>query len=105
AALTVGAHLANNRRKRLAEGFVEFRAVGGAAHGVQFQRPASDTYAVEQRREQFENFRVPGGRLAARRGRADHLGSDLVELAIAAFLRALAAELRSDIEELVEAAI
>ena len=38
-------------------------------------------------------------------GGADDLGADLIELAVAAFLRTLAAELRADVEELVEAAI
>src|SRR5208337_82125 len=78
---------------------------GGTAYGVQFERPAGDAYAVEQRGQQFENFRVSGGGLAAGRGGADDFGSDLIELAVAAFLRTLAAELRSDIEELVEAAV
>src|SRR5208283_55535 len=60
---------------------------------------------IEQRGQQFENLRVSRGRLAAGGGRADHLGSDLIELAVASFLRTLAPELRSYIEEFVESAI
>src|SRR5208282_4331768 len=105
AALAVSAHFFYYGCERLAEGFVEFCAVGGAAHGVQFERPVGDAHAVEQRGQEFEDFCISGGRLAAGGGGSDDLGSDLVELAVAAFLRTLAAELRSDIEELVEAAV
>ncbi len=44
------------------------------------------------------------GRFAAGGGRADDFGADLRELAVAAFLRALAAELRADVVELLELA-
>src|SRR5712692_8055252 len=104
-ALAVDAHFFYYGRERLAEGFVESCAVGGAAYGVQFERPADDTYAVQQRGQEFENFRVSGGGLAAGGGGADDFRSDLIELAVASFLRPLATELRSDIEELVEAAV
>src|ERR1035437_1514362 len=105
AALAVSAHFFYYGRERLAKSFVEFCSVGGAAYGVQFERPVGDAHAVEQRGEEFEDFRVSGGRLAAGGGGADDFGSDLIELAVAAFLRTLAAELRSAIEELVEAAV
>src|SRR5271157_1216977 len=81
AALAVGAHFSYYGCERLAEGFVEFCAVGGAAYGVEFERPVGDAYAVEQRGQEFENFRVPGGRLAAAGGGADDFGVNLVELA------------------------
>ncbi len=44
------------------------------------------------------------GRFAARGGRADDFGADLRELAVAALLRALAAELRADVVELLQLA-
>ena len=44
------------------------------------------------------------GRFAAGGGRADDLGADLPELPVAALLRALAAELRADVVELLQLA-
>src|ERR1022692_96067 len=105
AALAVSAHFFYYGCERLAKSFVEFCSVGGAAYGVQFERPVGDAHAVEQRGEEFEDFRVSGGRQAAGGGGADDFGSNLIELAVAAFLRTLAAELRSNIEELAEPAI
>src|SRR5208282_902929 len=103
AALTVGAHGSYHGRERLAESFVKLSAVGGAAYGVQFEGPVGDADAVEQRGQQFQNFRVAHGRLAAGGGGADDFGVNLVELAVASFLRALAAKHRADREELVQA--
>src|SRR5258707_13255148 len=104
-ALAIGAHFVDDGGQRLAEGVVEFCAVGGAAYGVQFEGPVGDAYAIEQRGQEFENFRVSRGRLAAGGGGPDNFRSDLIELAVAALLWTLAAELRPDIEELVETAV
>ena len=49
AALAVGAHFADDGFERLAQRFVEFCAVGGTAYGVEFERPAGDANAIEQR--------------------------------------------------------
>src|SRR5208283_3762733 len=49
-------------------------------------------------------FRIAQRRFAACAGRPDDLSADLEELAIAALLRALAAELRSDVVQLLQRA-
>ena len=64
AALAVGAHFPDDGLERLAQRFVEAGAVGRAAYGVEFERPAGDADAIEQRGQQFENFGVAGGRFA-----------------------------------------
>src|SRR5208282_3613871 len=53
----------------------------------------------------FEDFRVTHRRLAAGGGGADDFGVNLVELAVASFLRALAAKHWADREELVQATL
>ena len=105
AALAVGAHFSDYGCERLAESFVEFDAVGGAAYGVEFERPVGDANAVEQGSQEFQNFRIAHGRLAAGGGGTDDLGVNLVELAVASFLRALAAKHRANREEFVQAAL
>src|ERR1019366_2914084 len=105
AALAVGAHFSYYGRERLAESFVEFCTVGGAAYGIELECPLGDTDAVEQRGQELKNLRVAHGRLAAGGGGPDDLGVNLVELAVASFLRALAAKHRADGEEFVEAAL
>ncbi len=104
AALTVGAHLRSDRFESSSQGFVEARAIRRTAHGIQFEGPSLNAQTVEQGGQHFKNFRVARGRLAACRRWADHLGADLVELAVAALLRTLAAELRTDVVELVQTA-
>ena len=44
----------------LLQGFVEFYAVGGAAHGVEFERPVPDADAVEQAWRRVRGFRRLG---------------------------------------------
>ena len=88
----------------VAEGFVVAGAVGGGADGVEVEGPAGDAELVEEGGEHFEDFGIAEGRLAAGGGRADDFGADLRELAVAAFLRALAAELRADVIELLQLA-
>src|SRR5208337_1873317 len=105
AALAIGAHGCYHRCERLAEGFVEFYAVGGAAYGVQFERPVGDADTIKQRGQEFEDFRISHRGLAAGGGGADDFGVNLVELAVASFLRALAAKHRADREELVQATL
>ena len=104
AALAVGAHLADNWNEGGAQGFVVAGAVGGGADGVEFEGPAGDAELVEQGGEHFQDFGVAEGAFAAGGWRADDFGADLRELAVAAFLRALAAELGADVKELLELA-
>ena len=68
------------------------------------ERPAGDAELVEKRGQHFEDFGVAEGRLGAGGGRADDFSADLRELAVAAFLRALSAELWADVIELLELA-
>ncbi len=103
AALAVLAHFRYYGLEGFAEGLIEFYAVGGAAYGVQFERPVGDAYAVQKCGQEFEDFRVSGGRLAAGGGGADDFGVNLLELAVASFLRSLAAKHRADREEFVQA--
>src|SRR5581483_1049151 len=88
-----------------AQRLVVSRAIVGTAHRIQFERPSRDSNALEKRCQQFQDFRVTRGRFASGGRRTENLGANLEELAVAAFLRALAAKLRSDVEELVEPAI
>ena len=102
AALAVGAHFRSDGDEGCAKDFVVAGAVGGGADGIDFEGPAGDAELVEEGGEHLEDFGVAEGRLAARGGRADDFGADLRELAVAAFLRALAAKLRADVIELLE---
>ena len=104
AALAVDAHFRRDGNEGVAKDFVVAGAVGGGADGVDFEGPAGDAELVEQGGEHFEDFGVAQGRLAAGGGRADDFGADLRELAVAALLRALAAELRADVIELLQLA-
>ena len=90
--------------QRGAKRLVVAGAVRWRAHGIELQRPAGDAQLVEQRGQHLQHFGVAQRALAARRGRADDLGADLPELAVAALLRALAAELRADVIELLQLA-
>src|SRR5271166_2396178 len=105
AALAVNAHFRHYRNERLAECLVELRAIGGAAYGVQLQRPVGEAYAVEQGGQELKDLRVSNRGLAAGGRGADDFGVDLVELAVASFLRALAAKHGADREEFVQAAL
>ena len=104
AALAVGAHLADHGNEGGAQGFVVAGAVGLGADGVQFEGPAGDAQFVEEGGEHLKDFGVAEGAFAAGGGRAEDFGADLRELAVAAFLRALAAELGADVKELLQLA-
>src|SRR5439155_24833521 len=103
--LAFTAHLVLHWVKRLAERLVECSAVGGSANGVQLEIPIRDAEPVEQRSQHFQHFRVASGRFASSRCGPDYFCPDLIELPIAAFLRALTTKLRADVVELVNAAI
>ena len=60
--------------------------------------------SLRKRGEHLEDFGVADGALGAGPCGADDLGADLPELAVAAALWALAAELRADVEELLQQA-
>ena len=65
---------------------------------------SGDTELVEEGGEHFEDFGIAEGGFAAGGGRTDDFGADLGELAVAAFLWALAAELGADVVELLQLA-
>ena len=69
------------------------------------QPPSGDAQLVEQGGEHLQHLGIAQRRLRARAGRPDDLGADLEELAVAALLRALAAELRADVVELLQQAL
>src|SRR5580700_1954241 len=94
----------DDRLQGLAERLVVACTVGGGADGIQLESPAAQAELVEQSREHFEDYGVARRRFAAGGGRSDDLRTDLVELAVAAFLRTFAAELRTDVVQLLERA-
>ena len=101
-ALVVGAHLVLYGGEGLAQSCDVARAIAGGAHGVEGEAPAGDAQLVEEGGEHFENFGVAEGAVGAGPGGAEDLGADLPELAVAAALGALAAELWPDVEELLQ---
>ncbi len=105
ASLAILAHAGHHRLKRLAQSLVIRRAIVDTADRIQFQGPVSNAEAIEQRRQQFQYFRIARWRLAARAGRPDDLRPDLIELAITSLLWTLPAKLRPDVVELVQTAI
>ncbi len=68
------------------------------------RRQSLDAELVEEGGEHLEDFGVAEGAVGAGGGGAEDFGADLPELAVAAALGALAAELRADVEELLELA-
>ena len=104
AALAIGTHLADNWDEGGAKGFVVAGAVGGGANGVQLEGPAGDAQFVEEGGEHFKDFGVAQRAFAAGGGWANDFCADLRKLAVAAFLRALAAELGADVIELLQLA-
>src|SRR5262249_33259971 len=83
--------------------FVVALAVVRAAHGIKFQLPALDSEPVQQRCQHFQYFCIYRGRLAPRRTWPNHLRANLVELAVSAFLRTFASELRANVIETLQA--
>src|SRR5207302_6761039 len=94
--LTVLAHPSDHRLQRLTQRLVELDAIGGRPYRVQFEIPVCNPEAVEEGGEHLQNFRIPRRRLAASGRRPDDLSIDLIELPIAALLRALTPEHRAD---------
>ena len=87
-----------------AQGFVVARAVARGAHGVELRVQPVMPSSSRKRGQHLQDFGVAQRRFGARAGRADDLGADLPELAVAAVLRAFAAELRADVVELLQQA-
>ena len=79
-----------------AENFDVFRATFFAPDRVHGERGASESGFFEEREQHFDDFSIDCRSV----GLAENFGADLVELAIAALLRALAAEHRADVVEL-----
>ena len=75
------------------------RAAVFVADRVYVESGARQADAVEKYEQHFEDFGVDGGGV----GLAEDFGADLVELAVASFLRALAAEHWADVVELLVA--
>src|ERR1700740_1441722 len=101
----INAHFIDHGGQCLPQGLAEFCTVRGAAHRIQFERPVRDANAVEQCGQKFQDLGIPRRRGAAGSRWPDDFRSDLVELAATASLRTLAAELRADIKELVDASV
>ena len=102
AALAVDAHLGGNGDEGCAKHFVIASTIRGGADGVDFECPAGNAELVEERGKHFEDFSVAKRGFAAGGRRTDDFGADLRELAVAALLRTLAAELRGDVIELLQ---
>ena len=67
------------------------------ADGVDEQREAAESDAFQDLHHEFDDFGIDHGRF-----RPDGLGADLVELAVAALLRPLAPEHRTDVVQLLQ---
>ncbi len=97
AALRVWAELIDYRSQLLADGFDEGRTRLRRADAVEHELVAGDTAGVEEVANHLDHFCVDGRGFAT-----DDFGTDLRELAVAAFLGTLAAEHGADVEELLE---
>ena len=105
AALAVGAHLPNDRLERGAQCLDVARPVSGGTDGVDQQAPSRDAQLIEQRGQHLQHFGIAQWRLGSGTGWPDDLRADLEELAVAALLRTLATELRTDVVELLQQAL
>src|ERR1700727_519180 len=105
AALAIDAHLTDHWLQSLAQSLVERGAIIRASDRIQFEVPAADFQAIQQRSQHLQNLRIARRRLAARRSWANHLSVDLIKLTIAALLGTLPPEHRSDAVELIQSAI
>jgi hypothetical protein len=65
AALAIDAHLSDDRFKSFAESVVESGAIIGASDRVEFENPAFDSQAIEDRGEHLEDLGIAGGGFAA----------------------------------------
>src|ERR1039457_5960258 len=104
AALAVDTHVRNNRVESGTKFFVVAGAVGGGANGVKLQLPTGDAQFVEECGQHLKDFGVAERAFATCGGRANDFCADLRELAVTTLLRALAAELRADVKELLKLA-
>src|SRR5262249_40018711 len=91
APLAVSAELVLYRFKRNSESLIEFHSFSRAANRAELESPAGDAETLKQRGQHFKNFSIARGGLAARRGRPDDLGIDLIDLPISTFLGAFPA--------------
>src|SRR6478735_927166 len=103
AALAVRAHGVDHVFQRVTQRLQIDWTVIGAADGVQLQAPALNAQTVEQRSQHLQQFGIDGGRFAASGGWANHLSTDLVELAVTPFLGTLTAKLGTDVIEALQA--
>jgi len=105
ATLAIRIHSVLHRIEGLAQGFIVRGTILGTSDRIQLQLPAGDAEPIEQGSQQFDNFPVPRGRLAASARGANDFRADLIELAIASFLWPLPPKLRPDVIELVQPAV
>ena len=102
AALAIHAHLRGDGLERRAQRLVVARPIRGRPTelmcSVQPVMPSSSSSVASISRI----FRIAQRALAARRRRPDDLGADLRKLPVAALLRPLAPELRTDVIELLQ---
>ena len=104
AALVVLAELVLDGGEGLAQDGDVALAVFGGADGVEFELPAFDAQLVEEGGEHFQDFGVAQWGFGAGGDGAEDFGADLPELAVTSALRPFAAELRPDVEELLQLA-
>ena len=100
AALAIGAHRRSDVLQPLAQRRDEHGPALRAADGVDQQLEAVEPDTAQDLDHHLDHFGVD-----RRRFGPDRLGADLVELPVAALLRALAAEHRADVVELLHAGL
>src|SRR5581483_2486082 len=102
AALAINAHASNSIFQRIAQCLQVNWTVIGTTDRVQLESPALNAESVKQRRQHLQHFSINGRRLTASSARPNDFRTDLVELAIAPFLRALTAKLRANVIEALQ---
>src|SRR5215471_20763921 len=102
APLAIYTYLVHNIFERRAQCFIKSSPVVSTAYGIELQRPAFDAKPVQQCGEHLQHVSINRRRLAPCRRRTNHLCANLVELAVAAFLRALTAELWANVIEALQ---
>ena len=98
AALAIAAHGGRFVLQFLAEFFDVLRAAVVIAHGIEQQFEPGEADALENFHHHFYDFGIDQRRIGP-----DGFGADLKELAVAALLRALAAEHGAEVVELLHA--
>ena len=98
AALAIAAHPRRHRFQLLPQALDVLRTAVAVAHRIDQQLETGEAGALEDLHHHLDHFGIHRGGF-----RADGLGADLVELPVAALLRALAAEHGAEVVELLHA--